>query len=122
MFKKNQRNRYKLELQNVWNNKIIWQRKKRNRKNKKCRKCTEFDVVEVILDQWNLADNQNQQKSEVLYTFKPNESYGYLLNVEPSNLTFLKPYNTEFDETIITFTDQNGRPIEIDKLNLKLSY
>ena len=122
MFKKNQRNRYKLELQNVWNNKIIWQRKKRNRKNKKCRKCTEFDVVEVILDQWNLADNQNQQKSEVLYTFKPNESYGYLLNVEPSNLIFLKPYNTEFDETIITFTDQNGRPIEIDKLNLKLSY
>ena len=122
MFKKNQRNRYKLELQNVWNNKIIWQRKKRNRKNKKCRKCTEFDVVEVILDQWNLADNQNQQKSEVLYTFRPNESYGYLLNVEPSNLIFLKPYNTEFDETIITFTDQNGRPIEIDKLNLKLSY
>ena len=122
MFKKNQRNRYKLELQNVWNNKIIWQRKKRNRKNKKCRKCTEFDVVEVILDQWNLADNQNQQKSEVLYTFKPNESYGYLLNVEPSNLIFLKPYNTEFDETIITFTDQNGRLIEIDKLNLKLSY
>ena len=122
MFKKNQRNRYKLELQHVWNNKIIWQRKKRNRKNKKCRKCTEFDVVEVILDQWNLADNQNQQKSEVLYTFKPNESYGYLLNVEPSNLIFLKPYNTEFDETIITFTDQNGRPIEIDKLNLKLSY
>ena len=122
MFKKNQRNRYKLELQNVWNNKIIWQRKKRNRKNKKCRKCTEFDVVEVILDQWNLADNQNQQKSEVLYTFKPNESYGYLLNVEPSNLIFLKPYNTEFGETIITFTDQNGRPIEIDKLNLKLSY
>ena len=122
MFKKNQRNRYKLELQNVWNNKIIWQRKKRNRKNKKWRKCTEFDVVEVILDQWNLTDNQNQQKSEVLYTFKPNESYGYLLNVEPSNLIFLKPYNTEFDETIITFTDQNGRPIEIDKLNLKLSY
>ena len=122
MFKKNQRNRYKLELQNVWNNKIIWQRKKRNRKNKKCRKCTEFDVVEVILDQWNLADNQNQQKSEVLYTFKPNESYGYLLNIEPSNLIFLKPYNTEFDETIITFTDQNGRPIEIEKLNLKLSY
>ena len=38
----------------------------------------------------------------------PNKSYSYLLNVEPSNLVFLKTYNSEFDEIIITFTDQNG--------------
>ena len=32
-----------------------------------------------------------------------------------------KTYNKEFDEIIITFTDQNGRPLEIeDKVNLKL--
>ena len=44
-----------------------------------------------------------------------------MLNVEPSNLVFLKTYNTEFDEIIITFTDQNGRPLEIeDKVNLTL--
>ena len=30
----------------------------------------------------------------------------YLLNVESSNLVFLKTYNTEFDEIVITFTDQ----------------
>ena len=48
----------------------------------------------------------------------PNKSYAYLLNVEPSNLVFLKTYNTEFDKIIITFTDQNGRPLEIeDKVN-----
>ena len=57
----------------------------------------------------------------MLYTFRPNKSYAYLLNVEPSNLVLLKTYNTEFDEIIITFTDQNGRPVEIkDKLNLTL--
>ena len=51
----------------------------------------------------------------------PSKSYTYLLNVEPSNLVFLKTYNTEFDEIIITFTDQNGRPLEIeDKTNLTL--
>ena len=51
----------------------------------------------------------------------PNKSYAYLSNVEPSNLLFLKTYNTEFDEFIITFTDQNGRPVEIgDKVNLTL--
>ena len=34
---------------------------------------------------------------------------------------FLKIYNIEFDDTTIAFTDQNGRPLEIeDKVNLTL--
>ena len=71
-----------------------------------------------VLVQCNLVDNQYQQKSEALYIFTSNKSYAYLLNVEPSNLVFLKTYNTEFDQIIITFTDQNGRPLEIeDKAN-----
>ena len=66
-------------------------------------------------------DNLYQQKSDVLYFFTPNKSYANLLNVEPSNLVFLKTYNSEFDDIIITFTDQNGRPLEIeDNLNLTL--
>ena len=44
----------------------------------------------------------------------------YLLNVESRNSMFSKTYNTEFDEIIITFTDQNSRPLEEDKVNLKL--
>ena len=80
-----------------------------------------LEVVDVVLVQCNLVDNQSQQKSEVLYIFTSNKSYDDLLNVEPSNLVFLKTYNTEFDEIIITFTDQNGRPLEIeDKVNLTL--
>ena len=71
--------------------------------------------------QCNLVDNKYQQKFEDLYTFTRNKSYAYLLNVKPSNLVFLKTYNTDFD-IIITFTDQNGRPLEIeDKVNLILS-
>ena len=50
-----------------------------------------------------------------------NKSYAYLLNLEQSNLVFLKTCNTEFDEIIIKFTDQNGRPLKIeDKVNLIL--
>ena len=80
-----------------------------------------LEVVEVVLVQRNLADNQYQQKSEVLYTFTPNKFYAHLLNVEPSNLVFLKTYNTGFDEIIIKFTDQNGRLLEIeDNVNLTL--
>ena len=44
----------------------------------------------------------------------PNKSYAYLLNVKPSNLVFLKTYNTAFDDTKIAFNDQNGRPLEIE--------
>ena len=49
------------------------------------------------------------------------KSYGYLENVEPSNLVLLNTYNAGFDETIITFIDQNGRPLEIeDRISLTL--
>ena len=47
-------------------------------------------MIEVVLFQCNLVDNPYQQMSEGLYTFTPDKSYAYLLNVEPSNLVFLK--------------------------------
>ena len=80
-----------------------------------------LEVVKVVLVQCNLVDNQYQQKCEVLYAFMPNKFYAYLLNVEPSNLVFLKTYNTQFDEITMTFMDQNGRSLEIeDNVNLTL--
>ena len=112
---------YKLELQTPETMKLFGSTKKLIDKTKNGEKVPSLEVVEVVLVQCNLVDNQYQQKSEVLYTFTPNKSYAYLLNVEPSNLVFLKTYNTEFDEIIITFTDQNGKPLEIeDKVNLTL--
>ena len=39
------------------------------------------EVVKVALVQCNLADNQYQQKSQLLYTFMPNISYAYMLNM-----------------------------------------
>ena len=91
---------------------------KNNIKNEKWQRS--LDVVEVALTQCNLVDDQYQQNS-LLYNFMPKKPYVYLLNVEPSNLVFLKTYNTEYDKIIITFTDQNGRPFKIkDKVNLTL--
>ena len=44
-----------------------------------------------------------------------------MLNVEPRNIVLLKTYNTEFDDIIITFSDQNGRLFEIaDTMSLTL--
>ena len=95
--------------------------KKLIRKTKNGEKVPSLKVTEVVLVQCNLVDNQYEQKSKILYTFTSNKSYAYLLNVEPSDLVFLKTCNTEFDEIFVTFTDQNGRPLEIeDKVNLIL--
>ena len=77
-------------------------------------KVPNLEVVEVVLVQCKLVDNQYQQKSEILYTFIPNKFCAYLLYVEPSNLVSLKTCNTAFDKMIITSTDQNGRPLEIE--------
>ena len=80
-----------------------------------------LEIVEKVLVQYNLVDNQYQQRSEILYNFTPNKSFAYFSNGTPSNLVFFKTYNTEFDEIIMTFTDQNDRPLEIeDKVNLTL--
>ena len=108
-------------ITNSWNNEIIWQHKKIVDKTKNGEKVPSLVVVEVVLVQCKLIDNQYKQKSEVLYTFMPNKSHAYLLNVEPSNLVFLKTYNIEFDEIIITFTDENVRPSEIVNLTLLIN-
>ena len=102
---------YKLELQTSETIKLFCSIKIPIDKSKTGENVPSLDVVEVVLVQCNLADNQYQPKSEVLYTFTPKKSYSYLLNLEPSNLVFLKTYNTEFDEIIVTFTDQNGGPL-----------
>ena len=106
------KDRYKLELQSPETMTLFGSTKKLADK-------TKNGVAEVILMRYNLVDNQYQQQSDVLYTFTPNKSYAKLLNLEPSNLVFLKTYNTEFGEIIITLTDQNVRPLEMeDKVNL----
>ena len=68
-----------------------------------------LQVVEIVLSQCILLDNQYQQKSEVSFTFMDKKSYACLLNVELSNLVFLKNCSHEFDCIAIAFIDQNGR-------------
>ena len=65
-------------------------KKKLKDKIKNGEKAPSFEVVELVLVQCSLVNSQYQQKSEVLYTFAPNKSYAYLLNIKPSNLVFLK--------------------------------
>ena len=100
-----------LELQTPKTIKLFGSTKKLIEKTKNEENVPSLEVLEVVLVQYNLVDHQYQQKYEVLYTFTSNKSYAYLLNVESNTSVFRKNYYTE--EIIITFTDQNGRPLEV---------
>ena len=80
---------YNLKLEMPETVKFFGNTKKLIGKTKSGENFPSLEVVEVVLVQRNLVDNQYQQKFEV-YTFMPNKSYAYLLNVESSNLVFLK--------------------------------
>ena len=42
-------------------------------------------------------------------------------NISPSNHIFLKTFNSEYDEIVVWFTDQNSEPLEIkDRINLTM--
>ena len=57
----------------------------------------------------------------MLYIFVPNKSFGSLQDISPSNHMFLKTFNSEYDETVVWFTDQNSEPLEIeDRINLTM--
>ena len=79
---------YKLELQTPKTMQLLNGTKQLIDKTKNGENVTSLKVVEVVLVQCNLVDNEYQQKPELLYTFTPNKSYAYLLNVKPSNLVF----------------------------------
>ena len=92
---------YKLELGTTEIMKLFGSTKKLKDKTKNGEHVPILEAVEVVIVQCNLVEDQYQQKSEILYISTPNKSDAYLLNVEPSNLVFLKTHNTEFDEIII---------------------
>ena len=80
-----------------------------------------LEITEVVLVHCNMVNNDYQQDSRVLYTFVSNKSFGSLLDISPSNLILLKTFNSEFDEMIVWFTDQNSKPLEIeDRINLAM--
>ena len=82
--------------------------KDQNGENVTCLKITE--VVSVNCD---IANNDYQQDSRVLYTFIPNKSFDQVFNISPKNFIFLKTFNSEFPYIEVLFTDQNSKPLKI---------
>ena len=80
-----------------------------------------LESVEVVLVHCNLAKNDYQHASEVLFSFVPNKQFGQLLNISPHVFTMMNTVNTEFSSVDVWFTDQSSKALEIeDNVNLTL--
>ena len=80
-----------------------------------------IEIREVILVPCNIANNDYQQDSRVLWTLVTNKTFGSLLQISPTNFIFLKTFNSEFWYIEVWFTNQSSQPLEIeDKISLTL--
>ena len=80
-----------------------------------------LEIVELVLVHCYLVNNDYQKDSRILYAFVPNKTFGSLLEISPTNLVFLKAFNSDFQEIKIWFTDQTSAPLELeDKINVTL--
>ena len=115
------KNGYSLALLTKETMKLLGSTKNKITKDKNRENLPHLEIIEVVLVHCNIINNDYQQDSRVLYTFVPNKSFGSLLDISPSNHIFLKIFNSEYDEIIVWFTDQNSQPLEIeDKINLTM--
>ena len=112
---------YTLELLTPETMKLLGSIKNKITEDKNGENVPHLQITEVVLVHCNMVNNDYQQDSRVLYTFVPNKSFGSLLDISPSNHIFLKTFNSEYDEIIVWFTDQNSKPLEIeDRINLTM--
>ena len=112
---------YSLELLTKQTMELLGSNKNKITKDKNGENVPYLEITEVLLVHFIIVNNDYQQDSRVLYTFAPNKSFGSLLNISPSNHIFLKTFNSEYDETVVWFTDQNSKTLEIeDRINLTM--
>ena len=115
------KNGHSLELLSSETMKLLGSTENKIAKDKNGENVPHLEITEVVLVHCNVVNNDYQQDSRVLYTFVPNEAFGSLLEISPANHIFLKTFNSEYNEIIVWFTDQNSKPLEIeDRINLTM--
>ena len=115
------KNGYNLELLTKETMKLLGSTENKITKDKNGENVPHLEITEVVLVHCNMVDNDYKQNSRVLYTFVLNKPFGSLLEISPTNHIFSKTFNSEYDEIIVWFTDQNSQPLEIeDRINLTM--
>ena len=102
-----------MRLLGITENKIV--------KDKNGENVPHLEITEVVLVHCDIANNDYQQGSRVLYTFVLNKPFVSLLELSPTNHIFLKTSNSEYDEIKVWFTNQNSQALEIEgRINLTM--
>ena len=115
------KNGYSLELLTKETIKLLGSTENKITKDKNGENVIHLEITEVVLVHCNMVNNDYQHDSRVLYAFVPDKSFGSLLDISPSNHIFLKTFNSEYNEIVVWFTDQNSKPLEIeDRINLTM--
>ena len=100
--------------------KLLESTKKEVDQDKDGKNVPKLESAEVFLVQCNLVNNNFQQASKVLFNTVPNKQLGQLMMLN-ATLKILNATNTELSSIEVWFTDQNGKPLEIeDNINMKL--
>ena len=87
------KNGYSLELSTLETMKLLGTSENKTTKDKDGENVPHLEITGVILVHCNIANNDYQQNSRVLYTFFPNKSFGSLLEISPTNHIFLRTFN-----------------------------
>ena len=115
------KNGYSLKLLMPETMKLLGSTENKITKDKNGENVPHLEITEVVLVHCNIANNDYQQDSRVLYPFVSKKPFGSLLEISPTNLIFLKAFNSEYDEIKVWFTDQNSQPLEVeDRINLTM--
>ena len=115
------KNGYSLELLTPETMKLLGSNENKITKDKNDENVPHLEITEEVLVHCNIVNNDYQQDSRVLYTFVPNKPFGSLLEISPTNDIFLKTFNSEYDEIMVWFIDQNSQLLETeDRINLTI--
>ena len=90
---------YNFELLAPETMKLIGSTENKIIKDKKGENVSHLEITEVVLVHCNMVNGDYQQDSRLLYTFVPNKPFGTLLDISPTDYTFLKTFNSEYNET-----------------------
>ena len=81
-----------------------------------------IEITEVELTHCNIANNDYQQDSRILYRYVPNKLFGQLLDISPKNSMFLETFGSEFSYIKVWLTNQNSKSLEIEgKISITLA-
>ena len=115
------KNGYNLQLSTPETMKLLGSTENKITKDKISENVPHLEITEVALVHCNIVNNNYQQDSNVLYTFVLKKPFGSLLEISPTNRTFLKTFNSEFQDIEVWLTDQNSQPLVIEgRINLTL--